>query len=352
MFSLLRNRLGIPGVIAIIALVFAAIGGAWAATDQGGATASAQKQPKHTKSPRGPRGKRGPQGPAGPAGPKGDAGANGEAGAQGAKGDAGATGATGATGAAGAKGATGATGAAGAAGAAGPEGSPWTAGGTLPAGKTETGAWVIPSSTGPGAAQFSISFPIPLTERLSPLSAEGQIIFLLPGEDETATCPGTVENPRALPGHLCIYAVKAAKLAWFPSGTTSFTGGVVLTYILEGAGASGQGSWAVTERCPGQKELEANLNAKKTELKTVKGSLSTAEEHLGEAEARLAAAEVELGEKEANSEDTTEVEEKIEQEEKAIDSLEKEISDLEAEIPDLEAEVVDREQELADGSIC
>ena len=44
-------------------------------------------------------------------------------------------------GAPGAPGAAGANGLNGAGGAAGPEGAPWTAGGTLPSGQTETGTW-------------------------------------------------------------------------------------------------------------------------------------------------------------------------------------------------------------------
>jgi hypothetical protein len=61
MLSPLRNRFGIPGVISVIALVFAMLGGAYAASnsnDDGKATASAKK------GPRGPRGKPGPPGPA------------------------------------------------------------------------------------------------------------------------------------------------------------------------------------------------------------------------------------------------------------------------------------------------
>jgi hypothetical protein len=45
MFSTLRNRFGIPGVISVIALVFAMLGGAYAANNSSGggkATASAK----------------------------------------------------------------------------------------------------------------------------------------------------------------------------------------------------------------------------------------------------------------------------------------------------------------------
>src|SRR5258706_13999527 len=77
MFSPLSNRFGIPGVISVIALVFAMLGGAYAASNNsGGGKASASAKAK--KGPRGPKGATGPAGPAGPSGParsKGDPGA-------------------------------------------------------------------------------------------------------------------------------------------------------------------------------------------------------------------------------------------------------------------------------------
>jgi hypothetical protein len=94
MLSPLRNRFGIPGVISVIALVFAMFGGAYAANDDnGGDKASASAKAK--KGPRGPRGPKGPKGPAGPAGPagaKGDTGAAGSNGTNGTNGSAGAAG--------------------------------------------------------------------------------------------------------------------------------------------------------------------------------------------------------------------------------------------------------------------
>lgn len=66
MFSTLRTRFGIPGVISVMALVLAMFGGAYAAqsSNSGKATASAKA-------------KKGPPGPKGPAGAKGDTGAQG-----------------------------------------------------------------------------------------------------------------------------------------------------------------------------------------------------------------------------------------------------------------------------------
>ena len=97
MLSPLRNRFGIPGVISVMALVFAMLGGAYAAqSNSGGGKATASAKAK--KGPRGPKGATGPAGPAGPAGPQGPAGPKGDAGANGSNGSNGAPGATGAKG--------------------------------------------------------------------------------------------------------------------------------------------------------------------------------------------------------------------------------------------------------------
>lgn len=189
MFSTLRTRFGIPGVISVIALVFAMIGGAYAASNSGdgkGATASAKKSSKGPRGPRGPKGATGAAGPAGPAGPAG------------AKGDAGAAGATGPQGAAGPKGTEGAKGAAGKGvkvvevdgtltacedlggatveekgsgtlvevcngkeGPKGEKGDPWMPDNTLPPGATETGVWRF-DATAAGEVHVPISFPIKL----------------------------------------------------------------------------------------------------------------------------------------------------------------------------------------------
>jgi hypothetical protein len=156
MFSTLRNRFGIPGVISVIALVFAMFGGAYAASNSSDgpkATASA----KAKKGPRGPKGATGPAGPAGAQGPAGPAGAKGDAGAAGA---AGGVGPAGPTGPAGPKGAT---------GSAGPTGTTGTTGfsgftETLPVGKTETGNWTAVANFDAEVTQplAEISFSIPL----------------------------------------------------------------------------------------------------------------------------------------------------------------------------------------------
>jgi hypothetical protein len=181
----------------VIALVFAMLGGAYAANNSGGGKATASAKAK--KGPRGPKGATGPAGPQGPAGPAGPAGA---------KGDAGANGAAGATGAAGPTGPTGKTGTNGATGATGPTGvSGFTK--TLPIGQTETGTWSANHVRVQAATlvQEEISFPIPLPKKV-------KAVYLSPGETVSETvkegCSWEFSNPEALPkapeGTLCVFA--------------------------------------------------------------------------------------------------------------------------------------------------
>ncbi|HEY5815372.1 MAG TPA: hypothetical protein VIS95_03425 [Solirubrobacterales bacterium] len=234
MFSPLRNRFGIPGVISVIALVFAMLGGAYAASnDSGGgkATASA-KAKKGPRGPRGPKGPAGPQGPAGPAGAKGDKGDTGAAGKDGAAGAKGATGNTGPTGNTGATGVTGEDGACSEANAVC----------VLPAGATETGAWAfLRTATGTGIEIVDLSFNLQLSE---PPEA---IHF---GEPETEDCPGTFAEPDAAPGQLCLYPEFIDETILPDTEnefnfTHSWVSGASVGFITP-AEKAGFGTWAVT----------------------------------------------------------------------------------------------------------
>jgi len=246
MFSTLRNRFGIPGVISVIALVFAMFGGAYAASNSSGggkATASA-------KAKKGPRGPKGATGPAGPAGAQGPAGAKGDAGANGSNGGVGAIGPTGPTGKTGATGATGATGFSG-----------FTE--TLPSGKTETGTWslhqAVRSTLYPAT---SISFPIPLANAGGPESA---FIFskaeTANEEFGTSGCTGTAGEPTAPPGTLCVYTGLEELFEYDFIGELRSADGQINRYGVSGAFLTGpslvgtpektakieaSGSWAVT----------------------------------------------------------------------------------------------------------
>jgi hypothetical protein len=270
MFSPLRNRFGIPGVISVIALVFAMFGGAYAATNTGKATSSA----KAKKGPRGPKGATGPAGPQGPAGAKGD---NGAAGSNGADG----------------KSVTAVAIAAGGECGAGVTGVKYTLNGlstkvcngkngksgqtgfteNLPQGKTETGGWAfgklleVPIPEGGGAVygaevlNVPISFSIPLAE---PLSDPEEVHFINPAgkevvgfgtEVDSTACTGSVSGPTAEPGNLCVYAEKMEK-AGIASSSFIFrldeeaagasTAGARMWFLGAEGGANGYGTWAVT----------------------------------------------------------------------------------------------------------
>jgi len=238
MFSL-RNRFGIPGVISVIALVFAMFGGAYAASNSGGgeqladASKRAKKKKKAKRGPRGPRGAKGAKGeagPAGPAGPQGVPGAKGADGAPGAKGDVGATGAMGVTGA---KGAT------------GTDGTFSTE--PLPSGETLTGVWVGSAGSAGVPVGPQISFPIALGGELTASH------FVAPAATPPAECPGSLSEPKAATGHLCVYAEETSGVVTSPpalygtivpiGGTTKY--GAYVSFFSSGV-ASVKGTWAVT----------------------------------------------------------------------------------------------------------
>jgi hypothetical protein len=102
MFHRVCRHLDASTLIAVLALVFAVTGGAFAATGAGKGDGGAGAHSLSARAAKSRRGPRGPQGPAGQAGPAGKEGKQGPAGPAGAKGETGATGASGATGAAGA----------------------------------------------------------------------------------------------------------------------------------------------------------------------------------------------------------------------------------------------------------
>jgi hypothetical protein len=201
MFSRIHQKLGTAGfIIAIVALVAAMGGGAWAA--QAKLTSPQKKEVKNLAQTEAKK-----FATAGPAGATGAPGAKGDAGA---KGDTGTPGGPGADGNSveaetvgkGAKCAEGGTvfkiatiekGKA----CNGAEGSPWTVGGVLPTGKTETGTWVGAVKGAGSVAVVPISFFLPLETAPTPTFVEGTSA---PG------CPGIVSGkPTANSGNLCLY---------------------------------------------------------------------------------------------------------------------------------------------------
>lgn len=269
--SRVRDRFGAAGlIVAIIALVAALVGGAYAASgsnDAGKATASAK----------------GKQGPRGPRGKPGKTGATGAPGAPGAKGDPGAPGSNGAPGAPGKDGKNAkvtelttvdpeceerggaivevqeipGTEVEVCNGEQGEPGSPWAPDNTLPSGAKLTGAWAFDATSADTAGvTVPISFPIPLAAGLP----AGRVIFNSPFvadehcTDEVAEVEGTVENPIADPGYLCIFRPIGLGLsgATYAETTDAFanpgtnTTGAFAKFTVTAALAHGHGVWAVT----------------------------------------------------------------------------------------------------------
>ncbi len=218
MLSRLRKQFSVTALMfSIAALVLAGVGGAYGASNSGQATASKAKQ--GPRGPKGPRGPAGSEGPAGPAGSQGPAGPAGPAGPQGA------------------------------AGSPGPEGSPWTVGGKLPSGATETGSFSasgefrsdpeVPGNPGflaeNSAEATAVSFPIPLASAPVPVVvpvSEG-------GFGSASGCAGVVGGvPKAASGKFCVYV---APINAFTNATVGVfdPGAQPLVPPVEGAGRAG-----------------------------------------------------------------------------------------------------------------
>jgi hypothetical protein len=263
MFSMIRRRFTFANVVMTLALVFAMAGGAYAAKKYV-ITSTKQISPKVLKAL---------QGKTGSAGPAGVNGALGKEGAPGKEGAAGKEGSPGEPGKAGEsviskevktsealcekRGGTSLT----VAGKTenvcnGKEGSPWTASGTLPKGKTETGAWSYTITQG-GLLLAPISFPISLAAELG----ENEVHYV-PSTGNGTTCPGSTEKPLAEPGNLCVYKWTNSTLESepeiFPDNAyflaagghpgAGMSGAVIAFIAPPESKGLGWGSWAVTEK--------------------------------------------------------------------------------------------------------
>lgn len=235
MFSKLRRHLGVPGILAVFALVFAMMGGAYAAKKHGFViTKLSQIKPSVRNQLKGSKGPKGDPGARGPEGPRGTQGAP---------------------------------------GAPGAPGSPWTAGGVLPSGATLVGSWSAENEWAnaennvQGFIRAPISFGIPLSAvpnvRLfvpgAFFTVDSNGVFQVPPvlgpeaeERFKAVCPGSPTSPDAEPGNLCIYTDQAVSAEYAlqklgPPATppAPHTYGWSLPLTLQ-ANSSIEGSWAVT----------------------------------------------------------------------------------------------------------
>ena len=149
-------------------------------------------------------------GKAGPAGAQGAAGPQGQTGSGGTKGETGAEGKPGPEGKPGSQGATCAKGTTGATGPQGATGEPWTAGGRLPSGKTETGTWAFPHVARNGFIELvPIAFTIPLAKQ----SANVEVLTLAQTKASVGShkCEYATGDPEAMlvapAGYLCVVTV-------------------------------------------------------------------------------------------------------------------------------------------------
>jgi hypothetical protein len=229
-----RTRMTYANVVASLALVFAMSGGAYAASRYI-ITSTKQIKPSVLSTLKGANGKAGANGAtgaAGPTGPQGAAGSQGQAGGAGAKGEQGSPGEKGLQGEPGKE------------GPKGKEGSPWTAVGTLPPGKTETGAWTAQGQE----PLVPISFTLPVEGKLTPH-------FIKAGEATPAGCEGKAGSAGAEPGDLCIFEgslnepLTSSEILDTAGSSTELTGvshGAILALVYKSASGLGAGDWAVT----------------------------------------------------------------------------------------------------------
>jgi hypothetical protein len=159
----------------------------------------------------------------------------------------------------------------------GREGSPWTAGGTLPSGKTETGTFAFVGVKENSFARTPISFPIELAAPVAEIGGEcdqaghPECLFHYVTREEAehengktppAACQGTVEEPKAAKGKLCVYegggfglSTEEPAFPTTPGGLQGFgrAGATLEFFFKEEPSGSGEfvtgamrGSWAVT----------------------------------------------------------------------------------------------------------
>jgi hypothetical protein len=247
MFTRLRKHLSYTKIAVTLGVLFIMTGSAYAAkkyiiTSTKQISPSVLKKLEGKQGPAGPTGSTGPAGQAGAPGAKGESGAAGTPGQKGEKGEKGEGGEEGEPGANG----TSVTSKEVPAGNAncedggsefkaaenktsfacnGKEGSPWVAGGTLPSGQSEKGAWSAfgePANvTGVGvpAVMTSLSFTIPLTK-----APKVNVVAIGAKGLGSGTCPTTSEasKPEAEPGNLCIFVANKLN-ATEPIGESVFS---------------------------------------------------------------------------------------------------------------------------------
>ncbi|MBK5219107.1 MAG: collagen-like protein [Thermoleophilia bacterium] len=244
-------------IVAVVALVAALGGGAYAAGLTGQEKSLIKKESKKFSKQFSKQ--------FAEAGPKGDPGAPGAAGGIGPVGPVGPSGPEGSEGPIGPEGPDGPT------GPEGPTGPTGNIGPTLMGNVTETGSWSFGQTvTGSTFADVHVSFSIPLAAALPAanvhfINTAGQELILnelfVVVPTAQANCLGDAAEPEANSGHLCVYqsflnagVMMASQFIYSPgvselvnpASASAGVSGARLHFILEGASKAGWGSWAVT----------------------------------------------------------------------------------------------------------
>jgi hypothetical protein len=228
MISKLREPFGKAGlIVAVIALVAALVGGAYAA---GTLTSKQKKEVKKIAQTYA-----GKPGPEGLQGPKGEPGAKGDPGAEGKQGTAGTPGTDGEAGEPGVCSVS----------------NPKC---VLPPGARLTGSWATdgPGLTDPqtqcaGGCEMIIAISYPLEVR-GATETQKEVV-----ETPTGNCPGSYGTPDAEPGWICIYKGGGFGTTGIIFGSTEdWQAGLIMRFSranLEEP-AKAFGTWAVREQCP------------------------------------------------------------------------------------------------------
>lgn len=223
MLSRIHEKLGTAGfILAVVALIAALAGTAFAAAGLNGKQKKEVKKiAKQFAGKHGPVGPQGPKGDQGAQGPKGDQGERGEQGLQGIPGETGFT-------------------------------------ETLPSGETETGAWSVGSRAKSPLVPLSFNIPLKAAPtNLYYVNEAGEEVFtnsttFARETRPAANCQGSVEEPTAPAGAVCLYAASEnlEPFEGFNEGANAenvhlFVSGAIFSFTLS-ENHLAYGTWAVT----------------------------------------------------------------------------------------------------------
>lgn len=267
----IRIQLNATTIVAIVALVFAMTGGAFAVTGHSAAKKKAKSKLVITNTKQISRKVlaqlKGAKGPAGPTGPQGPAGLPGKDGANGTNGAPGESvgisdvkvGEAACAKLGGAKFTVGAKEGFACNGKEGKEGSPWTDKSKLPHGASETGLWAVQPAA-EGETWLPISFDVQLPGELDETHVHYVTAAEVSGHTAPAACQGSFSEPMAEEGALCVYERFSFNLELTPApairklSTTSpfgvlganVAGAIITLKFTSATPRFADGSWAVT----------------------------------------------------------------------------------------------------------